>query len=80
MNADEPAATPDSRAPRCQYNELLEAIRESEARLLQVFYGFTALNDKSIAEEDTNIAVLINRILEARLLEVEKRFNMPPAA
>jgi hypothetical protein len=65
-----------------QYNDLLETIRDSETKLLQAFYGYAASNDKRMTQQDANIAVFLSRMttFETRLLEVEKRLNMPPAA
>jgi len=65
-----------------QYDDLKEAIRDSETRLLQAFYGFAEANQKRLAQYDAATALLMNRVstVEERLLEVEKRLNMPPAA
>ena len=65
-----------------QYNDLLETIRDSETKLLQAFYGYAAANDKRMTQIDANAAVFLSRMstFESRLLEVEKRLNMPPAA
>ena len=93
MNGNEPATKQDIAAVKSdieqlrsetnhQYNDLLETIRDSETKLLQAFYGYAASNDKRVMQQDANIAVFLSRMstFETRLLEVEKRLNMPPAA
>ena len=61
---------------------LVEAIHDSETRVLKAIYGYTETistridgSSKKAGELDERIA-----ILERRLLEVEKRLNLPPAA
>ena len=61
---------------------LLEAIHDSETRVLKAIYGYTETisvrvdgGAKRIGELDDRLA-----ILERRLLDVEKRLNMPPVA
>jgi hypothetical protein len=93
MNGNEPATKQDIAAVKLdieqfrtetnhQYNDLLETIRDSETKLLQAFYSYAASNDKRVTQQDANIAVFLSRMstFETRLLEVEKRLNMPPAA
>ena len=57
-------------------------IHESETRLLQAFYGFAEATNKRFNQIDGNVGIFLNRLgtLENRLLEVEKRLNLPPAA
>ncbi len=64
-----------------QYDDLKEAIRDSETRLLQAFYGFAETNHKRMAQYDATTALLMSRVstIENRLIEVEKRLNIPPA-
>jgi len=52
---------------------------ESETRLLQAFYGFAEATNKLFNQIDGNIAIFLNRLgtVESRLLEVEKRLNIP---
>ncbi|HML18690.1 MAG TPA: hypothetical protein VK419_16780 [Bryobacteraceae bacterium] len=59
-----------------------ELIRDSETRLLQAFYGFAEATNKRFNQIDGNVAIFINRLgtLESRILELEKRLNIPPAA
>lgn len=58
------------------------AIREAETRLLQAFYSFAESNQKRMTETERETAALKDRLatVESRLMEVEKRLNMPPAA
>jgi predicted nucleic acid-binding Zn-ribbon protein len=59
-----------------------EANREMETRLLQAFYGFAETNNRRLEQMEGTAATLTNRVstLEDRILRVEKRLNMPPAA
>lgn len=56
-----------------------EAIHDSETRLLKAFYGFVETIQSRFREADDSEANLKKRItiLEERLMEVEKRLNMP---
>ena len=65
-----------------QYNDIVERISDSETKLLKAFYSFGQTNSKRMVELEGNEAALRGRIavLEDRLLEVEKRLNIPPAA
>lgn len=65
-----------------QYDDLKETIRDSETKLLQAFYSFAESNQQRLALVEGNSNAVIVRLatLETRLLEVEKRLNMPPAA
>ena len=65
-----------------QYDDLKETLRDSETKLLQAFYSFAESNLQRIALVEGNTTAVIARLatLETRLLEVEKRLNMPPAA
>ena len=65
-----------------QYDDLKESIRDSETRLLQAFYGYAESNRKRMGHNEADTALLNTRVatLEDRLMEVEKRLNMPPAA
>jgi hypothetical protein len=64
------------------YNDLVERIADGETRLLKAFYNFAESNQKRVAEIDSDQAAIRSRLgsVETRLLEVEKRLNMPPAA
>ena len=56
-----------------------EAIHDSETRLLKAFYGFTETVQARFKAADDSEANMKKRltVLEERLLEVEKRLNMP---
>ena len=73
MNGSESATKQDIKQLRPEtsheYNKLLAAIRDREAKLLQAFSGYAALNHKRITQQDANIAVFL-----------EKPFNMQPGA
>jgi hypothetical protein len=64
------------------YNDIVERIADSETRLLKAFYAFAESNDKRMIQQDANIAVFLSRMatFESRLLAVEKRLDLPPAA
>ena len=59
-----------------------ECIHQLETRLLQAFYGFAESNNRRSEQMETSATALSNRVstLESRMLGVEKRLNMPPAA
>jgi|GEM_PF-618846 uncharacterized protein YicC (UPF0701 family) len=65
-----------------QYDDLKETLRDSETRLLQAFYGYTQTTDAKLKEGEQSDIALRQRLtaVESRILEVEKRLNMPPAA
>ena len=65
-----------------RYNDLVERMSDGETRLLKAFYSFSQSNQKRMVEIEGNQAAIINRIgtLEGRILEIEKRLNLPPAA
>jgi hypothetical protein len=67
---------------RARHDDLKKAIRHREARILQVFHSFAESNQQRIAPWEGNVTTVIARLatLETRMLEVEKRLNMPPAA
>jgi hypothetical protein len=59
-----------------------EAIRDSETKLLQAFYSFAETNNKRFVQGEAATAMAVSRLttLESRVLELEKRLNMPPTA
>jgi hypothetical protein len=65
-----------------QYNDLMDRITDSETKLLKAFYSFAQTNSQRIVEPEGNDAGLRHRVgtIEVRLLEVEKRLNIHPAA
>ena len=64
------------------HDALVERIADGETRLLQAFYTFAQSNQHRFTQVEGNTNALGARVatLETRLLEVEKRLNMPPAA
>jgi hypothetical protein len=78
-NGHEPATKADIEGLR---DSLREQIRDSETKLLTAFYDFARANQHRISELEGSDATLKRRIggIEDRLLEVEKRLNIPPAA
>ena len=75
-NGHEPATKADLVALE---QRLTEAIRDNETHLLKAFYGFTESVSARFRAADDNDANLKKRlaVLEERLMEVEKRLNMP---
>ena len=63
-------------------DELVEAFRDGQTEILTAFYGFTETIQNRFKEQDQTEASLKRRMttLESRLLEIEKRLNLPPAA
>ena len=60
----------------------LEAVHDTETRVLNTFYAFAQTNDKRMTvleDTDSKIVPLLGAI-ESRVLEIEKRLNIPPAA
>ena len=65
-----------------QYNDVVERIADSQTQLLRAFYDFAQSDQKRMTALEGNEAAIRSRLatIEDRLLEVEKRLNMPPAA
>ena len=65
-----------------QYRELVERISDTQTEVLRAFYSFAQTNNKRVLEVEGNEAALRGRLgtLEDRVLEIEKRLNIPPAA
>ncbi len=61
---------------------LREQIQDAETKLLTAFYDFAKTNQQRLSELESADAAIKRRVgaIEDRLLEVEKRLNMPPAA
>ena len=62
--------------------EMLEAIHDAETRLLKAFYGFAETTQKALVQNIKQHGMLEERVatVESRVLEIERRLNMPPAA
>lgn len=58
-----------------------EQVRDTETKLLTAFYDFAKANQRRLFEVEGSDASLKLRVgsIEDRLLEVEKRLNIPPA-
>ncbi len=63
-------------------DELIEAIRDSETRLLKAFYTIAESNQARLEQVEANTNAVIARLatLESRITDIEERLNMPPAA
>ena len=61
---------------------LIEAIRDTQTETLKAFYGFVESVQTRFRAQDDTEAGLKKRltVVEERLLEVEKKLLMPPAA
>jgi hypothetical protein len=61
---------------------MIEAMRDGQTEILKAFYGFTETVQTRFRVQDDTEAGLKKRltVLEERVLEVERRLNMPPAA
>jgi hypothetical protein len=61
---------------------LIEVIRDTQTETLKAFYGFVESVQTRFKAQDDTEAGLKRRltIVEERLLEVEKKLLMPPAA
>ena|ERR1700733_7527307 len=64
------------------YHDIIERISDSETRLLKAFYTYAQATNQRVTELEGNEAAIRSRLatLEDRILEVERRLNMPPAA
>jgi hypothetical protein len=65
-----------------QYDDLKEACRDGQTKLLRAFYSFAGTADTKLKDAELSDMMLRQRLsaVESRLLEVEKRLNLPPAA
>jgi cell division septum initiation protein DivIVA len=64
------------------HDDLIERARDTETRLLEAFYAFAKTNQARQSATEQETAALKERlsIVETRLIEVERRLNLPPAA
>jgi hypothetical protein len=64
------------------YRELADRINDSETRLLKAFYAFADCNNNRIQAIEESDAETRRRLgsIETRLLEVERRLNIPLTA
>ena len=82
-NGDQPATKRDvetsiKTAIDTAKDELLEAMRGIETKLLQAFYGYARSNDSRVLEVEANEGLLRTRLatLESRVMAVERRLNI----
>jgi len=63
-------------------DELVEVFRDGQTETLKAFYGFIQTIQERFKESDASEAALKRRMttLESRILEIEKRLNLPPSA
>jgi hypothetical protein len=63
-------------------DRLTEAMRDGQTEILKAFYGFTETVQTRFKAQDDTEAGLKKRLtlVEGRLIEIEKKLNMPPAA
>ena len=84
--AQQPATKQDFSDVRTDIDRTLESLREaiqdSETRILRALYGYTQTIDIRLAETKLVQDSIERRVsvIEMRLLDVEKRLNLPPAA
>jgi hypothetical protein len=82
-NGHEPATKADLSAVKAEIaaveQRLVEAMHDTETRLLRAFYGFTQSIQARFHGDDETDANFRKRLtlVEQRLMEVEKRLNMP---
>jgi hypothetical protein len=59
-----------------------DGLRDTETKILQAFYGFAESNNKRLVQGEAATAMVVSRLttIENRVLEIEKRLNIPPAA
>ena len=85
-NGHEPATKQDVAMLRSEmqhrHDNFVETMRDVQTELLKAFYNFGQSNIKRIAEIEGNEYALRSRvgIIEDRLMEVERRLNIPPSA
>ena len=85
-NGHEPALKQDFERFRAEiherFAELKEILRDGQTKIIKVFNGHTQTTDAKLREGEQSDMALRQRLtaVESRILEVEKRLNMPPAA
>jgi len=64
------------------YGDLAKRISDGETRLLKAFYNFAQSNQSRMTVIEAGQTATLSRLatIEDRLLQVEKRLNLPPAA
>lgn len=61
------------------HEQTIETMRDIQTEMLKAFYSFGQSNRKPIAEVEGNESALRSRVatLEDRVMEIEKRLNIP---
>jgi hypothetical protein len=61
-------------------DRMTETVRETETKLLQAFYGYAEATNRRFVQIEASDTIMLSRFatLEGRVLELEKRLNMPP--
>ena len=74
------AVKADISAVKGDISAVLEAVRDTETKLLNAFYGYAKSNDKRVYETEANEALLRGRmaVLESRMTDLEERLNRSP--
>jgi hypothetical protein len=64
------------------YNDIVERIHDSQTAVLKAFYSYAEGNNKRVTELEDDGGAVRRRlaVIEDRILAVEMRLNMPPAA
>ena len=64
------------------HDSLIERMTDNQTELLKAFYSFATTAEVKFKETEIADVMIRQRLtaMESRLLEVEKRLNMPPAA
>ena len=59
---------------------LLESIQDAETRTIRAFYNYAETNQKRLLLVEGTEANVLSRLItvETRLMEIERRLNMPP--
>ena len=65
-----------------QYNDLVERISDAETRIVKAIYEIANAGNKRMAHIEGDNAAMNNRLatMEERILELERRVNLRPAA
>jgi hypothetical protein len=63
-------------------DDLTEDFRDMQTEMLKAFYAFAETNQARLTATERDTAALKERVsmMESRLIQVEKRLNMPPGA
>jgi len=62
------------------FDDLKETLRNFQTEILKAFYGYTQTTDVKLRENEASDIAIRQRlsVVESRLLDVERRLNMPP--